>query len=165
MFQVSAQQSATANCDVCGYCEGVTPSPPYKNPPPDWEKCRKCLYPDTVPHPATSNKTIEVLPTPIYGLNAPDPNSHYTVLGCISTVPGKFVGGISSKAFQLIGGISFFFLLYGAFLVATSRGDYEKLNQGKRVVYGAIAGLLFALFSIFIIRFLAVNVFKIPGFE
>ncbi len=139
-----------ANCDACGYCkDGSLPS--------TWEKCRDCLYPGLKGYSATENKTLEGLPTP-------DPDHHYTMLGCLSTKPGEFTKQISEFFFVIVGGIAFLFLLYGAGIVATSQSDPEKLNHGKRIIYGAIIGLLFVLFSTFIFNFIATNVLKIPGF-
>jgi hypothetical protein len=157
---VAAQDLPSANCDVCGYCQGVTPVPPYRNPPSDWAKCRDCMYPELKGLAAESNQTLEGP----QGVPTPALDNHYTVVGCISTQPGKFTTQLSNIFFSLIGGVAFLFLLYGAALIAMSRSDYEKLNQGKRIVFGAIAGLLFVLFATFIIRVIAVNILKIPGF-
>lgn len=159
---VSAQEPpATANCDVCGYCKGVVPTPPYKNPPDDWLSCAKCVYPQLNIQTKEEFSTNKTLQENILA----DKDNHYTVIGCISTKPGLFVGQLSRLFFNIVGGIAFLFLLYGAFLIATSRAEYERLNQGKRIVYGAIAGLIFVLLATFILRFLAINVFKIPGFQ
>ncbi len=138
-----------ANCDLCGYCQG-------EKPPSNWESCRKCLY-RQLNGPATSNITLK-------GLPQPDQNHYYTMLGCLSTQPSEFAGQIAQVFFSLVGGIAFLFFIYGALIIATSQANPEKLNYGKRVVYAAITGLLFVLFSTFIIRFIAVDILKIPGF-
>lgn len=139
-----------ANCDACGYCQGATP-------PSTWEKCRDCLYPQLTGYQASDNKTLEGLPTPY-------PERHYTMLGCISTNPGEFTRQLVDFFFRISGGIAFLFLLYGAGVLITSQADPEKLNQGKRIVYGAIIGLLFVLLSVFIFNFIANNILKLPGF-
>jgi hypothetical protein len=160
-FSTTIHAQDTTNCDVCGYCKGVTAQPPYKNPPDDWLKCVKCSYPDLNIQSQSEYASDKTLAENV----APDVDSHYTVVGCISTKPGVFVSQLTSLFFNIVGGIAFLFLLFGAFTIATSRSDYEKLNQGKKTVYGAIAGLLFVIFATFILRFLAVNVFHIPGFQ
>lgn len=139
-----------ANCDACGYCQGETP-------PSFWEKCRNCLYPDLTAYPAESNKTLEGLPTP-------NPERYYTAIGCASTNPGEFTKQLSDFFFRLVGGVAFLFLIYGAGVVITSQSDPERLNQGKRIIYGAIIGLLFVLLSTFIFNFIANTVLRIPGF-
>lgn len=130
-----------ANCDRCGYCEGATV-------PSRWEKCRSCLYEGLGDVVATENKTLIGVPTP-------DPLHYYTDFGCISTKPGEFATQLSNFFFWTVGGIAFLFFLYGAGIIATSQADPQKLNHGKRIVYGAIIGLLFVLFSVFILRFIA----------
>lgn len=138
-----------ANCDLCGYCKGQPPSQ-------SWAKCRSCLYKAVGESVASENKTLIGLPTP-------DPNHYYTSLGCLSTDPGEFAGQTATFFFSIVGGIAFLYFLYGAGIIATSRADPERLNHGKRVVLGAVIGLLFVLFSVFIIRFLAGSL-GIPGF-
>lgn len=158
-----------AACDQCGYC------PP--NPPPgSWSACQKCLYPGiTNTDPATQDSSKETLKIdPVTNLAiAPAKGRQYTFLGCISTNVGSFSqeGGAGSviqillkTIFSIVGGVAFLYLLYGAFVLATSQNDPEKLNYGKRLIYGAIIGLIFSLTSVLLINFLASQVLKIPGF-
>lgn len=145
----SGSGESMANCDLCGYCQG-------EKPPSNWESCRKCLYPK-FSGSAESNLTLK-------GVPQPDQNHYYTMLGCLSTQPAEFAGQISRVFFSMVGGIAFLFLLYGAGIIATSQANPERLNYGKRVVYAALTGLFFVLFSTFLIRFIAVDILKIPGF-
>lgn len=150
---VSFAQSI-ANCDVCGYCKD-------SEAPTNWDDCRKCAYPDT----GTSSPEEDLTIKGAEGIPTPHPDYHYTMIGCISTQPGDFTNFIISKLIiPIVGGIAFLYLLYGAGIVATSQTDPEKLNYGKRIIYGAIVGLIFVLLSTFVIRFIAVDVFKLPGF-
>jgi len=66
--------------------------------------------------------------------------------------------------FSVAGGIAFLYLIYGAFIITTSQSNPERLNYGRRVVYGAITGLIFTLGSVFIVKFIASGILKIPGF-
>lgn len=166
-----------ANCDVCGYCQDTKTSleerwrdqgkkddqieAEWNRWVANWRKCQQCLYPDLLGDPDTLTPDTNVT---LIGLPTPDPERHYTIIGCISTNPGEFTGQISQFFFRIVGGIAFLFLLYGAGVVVTSRADPERLNQGKRIIYGAIIGLLFVLFSAFIFNFIAANILKIPGF-
>ncbi len=153
-----------AACDLCGYC------PP--NPPPsNWAQCAACIYPD-VTDPA-SNKTLLVDPqdnTP----PTPAPGKQFTMLGCLGSnssggfeTPGA-VGGVVQSVlnliFKTVGGLAFITLLYGSFIVITSQGNTERLIYGKKVIYGAIVGVIFALASVFIVNTLASGILKIPGF-
>ena len=104
---------------------------------------------------------------------APVQGRQYTFLGCLGRNSGGFTnqgaaGGVVQSLLNIIfsisGGIAFLYLLYGSFVIATSQANPEKLNYGKRVVYGAIAGLIFTIGSVFIVKFIASGVLKIPGF-
>lgn len=90
----------------------------------------------------------------------------WTAIGCVPTdVPSivtKFVLG--APGLGIAGGVAFLYFLYGAFLVLTSMGNPEKINQGKEIMTSSIAGLLLILFSVFILKVVAVDIFKIPGF-
>jgi len=154
-----------AACDLCGYC------PP--NPAPgNWESCRQCLYPN-VAGPATTDTTLLIDP----GTSQPLPAQKgrmYTMLGCIATDLGSFqsegaaasvVQTILNLIFSITGGAALIALIYGAFLVLTSQAEPEKLNQGKRIIFGAIVGVIFALGSVFLVNLLASGILKIPGFS
>ncbi|MBI4225933.1 hypothetical protein HY612_02365 [Candidatus Roizmanbacteria bacterium] len=153
-----------AACDLCGYC-------PPDQLPSTWEKCRLCLYPTASPDSALK-ETLRVDlgtntgPTPYQG-------RQYTVIGCIKTDLGSFqqegaaasvVQILLNVIFSIIGSIAFLYLIYGSFVVLTSQAEPERLNYGKRLIYGAIIGLIFSLSSVFIVNFLASGVLKIPGF-
>ena len=150
-------------CDLCGYC------PP--NPAPQsWPKCRECLYPLALEDPTTKD-TLIVDPETNLG-PSPAPGKQYTFLGCIGGsgsfeeegAAGGVIQSLLNIVFSISGGIAFLYLLYGSFIIVTSQANPERLNYGKRVVYGAIAGLIFAIGSVFIVKFIATGVLKIPGF-
>ncbi len=163
---VSAQSPSVryTNCDLCGYCEG-------REAPSTWESCRACLYPG-ITAGAENKETLRVEsetnlpPTPYSG-------RYYTMIGCLSTnVSGGFSGegGAGSVVQTLLnilfassGGVAFIFLLYGAFMFLTSQGDAEKLNQGRRIVTGAIIGVIFVIVSVFIVNLIGCQVLKLPG--
>lgn len=153
-----------AACDLCGYC------PP--NPPPQsWSACQKCLYPNMSSDPLTMESLAidpetNLPPSPI-------PGKQYTFLGCLGGggegfgqvgAAGNVVQSLLNIVFSMVGGIAFLYLIYGSFIVATSQANPERLNYGRRVVYGAIAGLIFTLGSVFIVKFIASGILKVPGF-
>ena len=152
-----------AACDLCGYC-------PPNNPPQSWPACQKCLYPNINPDPSVMESLI-INPetnTPV----AAAPGRQYTFLGCFGGQgnfsdegsAGAVVQSILNIIFSLAGGIAFLYLLYGSFIITTSQADPERLNYGKRLVWGAIIGLVFTLSSVLIVNFIASNVLKVPGF-
>jgi hypothetical protein len=150
-----------ASCDLCGYCQG-------KAPPQNWEKCRACLYPNA----SSQDDTLKVDPETNLP-PTPYPGRWYTFLGCISTNLGSFESpGATASVVQLllniifsfVGGASLLSLLYGAFILLTSQNNPEKINQGKRIVFGAIAGLIFTFLAVFLVNFLGEKVLRLPGF-
>lgn len=150
-----------AACDLCGYC-------PPNDPPESWESCRACIYPDASGDPAAGD-TLRVIdnvaPTPASG-------NMYTMIGCINTGVGftdqsgqaNVVQVILSILFSIAGGIALLYLLYAAFLILTSQSDPERLNYGKRLAGGAVAGLIFCLFAVFLVNLIGSGILRIPGF-
>jgi hypothetical protein len=162
---VIQSQNRFATCDLCGYCLG-------KTPPYNWENCRACLYPQANPTPETGD-TLKIdpktntPPTPALG-------RWYTFLGCFNTNLGSFeeqgaAGSVVDTLLKIIsrfvGGVSLISLLYGAFILLTSQNNPEKINQGKKIVAGAIVGLIFAIFAVFLVGFIGEKVLKLPGFN
>jgi len=153
-----------AACDLCGYC-------PPDRIPSAWEKCRQCLYPNASTNTATKG-TLKIDPVTNTG-PTPQPGRQYTVIGCIQTDLASFsqegaaasvVQVLLNIIFSAIGAIAFLYLMYGSFTVLTSQAEPEKLNYGKRLIYGAVVGLIFSLMSAFIVNFIASGILKIPGF-
>lgn len=160
----TAPAARFAACDLCGYC------PPDKLPS-TWASCKACLYPAASAN-ATSKSTLKIDPITNTG-PTPQPGRQYTVIGCIKTDLASFnqegaaasvVQVLLNIIFSLIGGIGFLYLMYGSFIVLTSQAEPEKLNYGKRLIVGAVVGVIFSLLSAFIVNFIASGILKIPGF-
>ncbi|OGG00551.1 hypothetical protein A3D78_03730 [Candidatus Gottesmanbacteria bacterium RIFCSPHIGHO2_02_FULL_39_14] len=145
LFLISDRQVFSAvtptgepTCDLCGWCNRLT------NPkPPDWTQCNLCLY-DSSGNEITGN--------------------YYTVLGCISTKPEKYVQFILSIVFGAAGGIAFMAVLWGSATVLTSAGNPEKIQAGKDLITSSILGILIIVFSVFLLRVIGFDILKIPGF-
>lgn len=150
--------SRVNNCDVCGYCEGMAKAPS------DWQSCRACVYPQFDDKAGANGEVDPFSKITLIDAPATDIYHYYTSLGCISTQPGEFAQQIANVFFGVVGGLAFLTFLYGIGIVATSQGNPERLNYGKRMVYGAVAGLLFAIFSVGIIQFLTSGL-GLPGFN
>lgn len=171
-FDINGGQSNSPRysaCDLCGFCQkNGAPQPT----PQRWEQCRLCLYPDTVPHPATDMLTLKIDGSDTQG-PTPKPGRMYTFLGCIGTNLVSFsdsgaaaspVQAILNVIFSVAGGLSLLFILYGAYVILTSRGEARRLRYGKQILLGAVAGLAFTLASVFVVNMIASGVLKIPGF-
>ena len=88
-----------------------------------------------------------------------------TAIGCIGTTPTEFFKSFFDIGIGMAGGIAFLLILFGGFQILTSAGNPERLTEGKELVESAIAGLLLIIFSVFLLKFIGVNVLCIPGFE
>lgn len=167
VINLAKAEDRFAVCDLCGYCPTTNPTPPS-----NWESCVKCLYPGANIDPQVKDTlkvdpAMNVAPTPL-------PGFQYTVIGCLGTSLGGFqksgaaagvVQTLLNVLFSVAGGLSLLFILYGAFLLSTSQARPEKLNHGKKVVVGAIAGLIFTLLAVFLVNFIGGTVLQIPGFK
>src|SRR3989344_731984 len=134
-------------CDLCGYC------PPDKLPS-SWESCRKCLYPSANPTP-TMGDTLRITDPSTNDGPTPFPEKTYTGIGCIGSTPEKASQAVLNIIFSIVGGLAFLALMYGGFVVATSQAEAERLNYGKRIIRGAIIGVVVTLLSAFIVKFIA----------
>ena len=154
-----------AACDLCGYC-------PPSDPPSNWKNCKTCLYPSITSDNPLDNNTLKIDPLTQTAPPA-QPGRQYTMIGCIQTSLGFSEGGGASNVtqtllkiiFGIVGGIAFLYLIYGSFIILTSQSNPEKLNYGKRLVFGAVVGVVFTLVSVFIVNFITSGVLRIPGFN
>ena len=128
--------TGSPTCDLCGFCAGGVK-------PGNWDQCNTCLY-------APSGEIIE--------------GNYWTVAGCWSTKPELFVKSILSIVFGISGGLAFLAFIGGSIMVLTSSGDPEKLNNGKSIVVSSIFGLLLIVFSVFLLRFVGVEILRLPWF-
>ncbi len=168
VFKSSAQEPRYATCDLCGYCLGATP-------PANWKSCQACLYPGISSTNPEDNETLKIVDEENNLQPTPFPGRHYTIIGCLST---DLAGGFTTEGaaaspiqtllnilFSAAGVIAFLYLIYGAFIVLTSRADPEKLNYGKRLILGAVVGLMFTLSAILLVNLIGSQILKIPGFD
>lgn len=75
-----------------------------------------------------------------------------------------FIQQLLNLALGMAGGIAFLLMLFGAFQIMTSSGDPEKMKAGSELITSALTGLLFIVFSIFLLRLIGVDILQIPGF-
>ena len=182
-----------ASCDACGFfpiiqngdspiCTATKQDPNDATKtinlwPGDWERCATCLYPSLYPSGATTPPNCDTLlvnedNSPVNEVMA---GRQFTMLGCITsgtevgffspTGASSFVQKLLDVIFALAGGFAFLYLMYGGFIILTSQADPEKLNYGRRLIYGAIVGLIITLASVFIVNIIGSGFLKIPGFS
>lgn len=86
-----------------------------------------------------------------------------TALGCLPIQFSAMVETLLPYFFGITGGISLLLMIYGFILMATSGGDPKAVAGAQETVTSAIKGLLLSIFGIFIVRFILLDVLKIPG--
>jgi len=91
-------------------------------------------------------------------------NEILTDLGCIPDTPAGFVQKYFQVGLGIIGGVSFIGMVYGMILIGSSQGDNLQIQKGKKIFTSSVAGVLLAVFSVFVTRLIAVDILHIPGF-
>ncbi|MCL5439155.1 MAG: pilin [Patescibacteria group bacterium] len=83
----------------------------------------------------------------------------------IGTDPKDFIASIFGITLSLSGGIALLLIIYSGYKLMTSRGNAEKVQGAKETLTSTIVGLLFIIFSIFILELIGVNILHIPGWS
>lgn len=94
----------------------------------------------------------------------PSPSCTKTDFGCIPNDPIGFTSSLYSIGLGLIGGVAVLFIVFGGYQILTSQGDPEKLRQGKKYIYYAIAGIILAFGGLTLYQTIGSNILRIPGF-
>jgi hypothetical protein len=85
-----------------------------------------------------------------------------TAVGCISiTNITSFLTTTTLFALGIGGGIFILVFSYGAFLIMTSEGDPRKYKTGQEIIVSAIAGVIFMIFAVLIIKIFKIDLFGI----
>lgn len=89
----------------------------------------------------------------------------WTALGCIKFNLGMFITGTLFRLSIGIGGIiALGCILYATVLLQISRGEPDKIQHARELITSCIIGLLLIIFSIFILRFIGVDILKLQDF-
>jgi glucose uptake protein GlcU len=92
-------------------------------------------------------------------------NEIATDFGCFPNDPVGFVQKFYSVGLGFVAGVALIALIIGGYLVLTSKGVPERVNNGKAFIYYAIMGLLLAIFGYVFIEVVIVDVLHVPGFK
>jgi type IV secretion system pilin len=88
-----------------------------------------------------------------------------TAIGCLPTNVQPFVNFILTRGISIGAGLAFMLMLYGAFVLITSAGNPENTKKGKEIITSAIIGLLFIIFSVFLLKVIGLDILKLPNFQ
>lgn len=98
-------------------------------------------------------------------LCGPDQAGINTAIGCIPVSnTNDFMGWILGWAVGIGGGIAFLLIVYASFMTMTSQGNPERLKAGQELLTSAISGLILLIFSVFILKFIGVDILKLGDF-
>lgn len=84
-----------------------------------------------------------------------------TALGNIPTEPDILVKWILCNAIYIGSGLAFLLSLWGGVTIILGAGNPEKINEGKEIIGSAVSGLLFIIFSVFLLRLIGVDILGI----
>lgn len=89
-------------------------------------------------------------------------NSIDTAIGCIPLSGlSDTMGFFLQWSTGIVGGIAIILILFAGLQIITSSGNPEKLIGGKNLLFSALTGTILIILSIFILRFIGVNVLGI----
>lgn len=90
----------------------------------------------------------------------------WTALGCINfqNNGANIIKTLITLGLSLGGGFTLLIILFAGFTLSTSQGDPKRVSEAKELITSAVIGLLFIIFSVTILQFIGVSLFRIPGF-
>lgn len=88
-----------------------------------------------------------------------------TAIGCIPVGDtNQFMGWILGWAVGVGGGIAFLLIVYASFMIMTSQGVPDRLKAGQELLTSAISGLIMLIFSVFILKFIGIDILGLGDF-
>lgn len=90
----------------------------------------------------------------------------WTAIGCVDySLQGFFQDIIFGWGMGFAGVSVLACIIWSAFSLQISQGDPAKVKKSQEMLTACISGLILIIFSVFILRFIGVNVLRIPGFS
>jgi len=91
---------------------------------------------------------------------------YYSGFGCIPLNLSEFISRyILGTGIGLAGGIAMLCIMYSAFRMQTSQGNPEAIKKAQENLTSCITGLILIIFSVLILRIIAGDILRIPGFS
>jgi hypothetical protein len=91
-----------------------------------------------------------------------------TAIGCIPVLGANgqndFLVFLLKWAVGIGGGIAFLLIVYAGFMIMTAAGSPDRLKAGQELLTSAISGLILLVFSIFILKFIGVDILGLDKF-
>lgn len=93
-----------------------------------------------------------------------EPEGLWTAFGCISTDPVEMIKTGVYIGISIAGGVGMISIIIAGLLYSISTGDPKRTTQAKELMTSALIGILFIIFSVTILRFIAGDLMHVPGF-
>ncbi len=91
-------------------------------------------------------------------------NGIMTAIGCVPTDPQSLIQGSLRVLTLASGGIALLLMAFGAIGMMTSLGNPENLKKAQGQFVAAIAGLLFIIFAVLLMKIIGFDILNLPGF-
>ncbi len=130
-----------------------------ENPPTRTEVLNESNYtPGEGIAPSTNNKNQNILCDGSTGIS--------TAIGCIHALGDEnaFLNDLLKWAVGIGSGIAFVLMLVAGFMIMTAQGNPERLKAGQELLTSAIAGLILLIFSVFILKFIGIDILGLGKF-
>ena len=98
-------------------------------------------------------------------LSCMNSGGYYSGLGCMPLELPQFISQyILGMGIGLAGGVALLCIMYSAFRMQTSQGNPEAIKKAQENLTACITGLVLIIFSVLILRIIAQDILRIPGF-
>lgn len=87
-----------------------------------------------------------------------------TALGCLSFETGNFTSSLLAFMIGITGAVSLVVMLMATIQIMTGGNNPEAIKKGKELFTSGVTGLLFIIFSVTLLRIIAGDIIKLPGF-
>lgn len=102
------------------------------------------------------------------GSSCPSVSTTCEVKTAVGTIPtcdlNAFARWFVGWAIGIGGGIAFLLIILAGFRILSSGGNPDQIKAGKEQLTAAITGLLFIVFSVFLLQLIGVEILHLPGF-
>jgi hypothetical protein len=114
--------------------------------------------------PKEEKQKFTTSPFPIQQFQCDGDKGLKTALGCIPIQnTNEFAGWFLRWAIGIAGGVAFLLMVWGGFQIMTASGNLEQVQHGRETITSAVAGLIFIIFSVFLLQLIGVQILGIPG--
>lgn len=146
-----------------------------------WQQCPSGCAPSSNPTAGLlerecccSPQATGIPPTPTPGSSVPGSGTYWSgcpgtgyvnsALGCVPTENyTELAAWLLQRAIGISGGIAFLLMVLGGFRILISAGDPKAVQAGSEMISSALIGLLFIVFSLFLLELIGVKILGIPG--